>query len=228
MIIRVLPSLFALCFGLAASSAWANSWCVERPASGSITTYGQAHFTDSGGDTAAATSKEAKIVRGGQTATFATVADGSFVQWTDRAGSYWVPITIASTDTLGQYVVSYRGTVESNARDGGDDLFVLVAIGQCGTYLDASVSTRVQVVKVKVGTGSTTTVVTLQAASGVYSEITADNQYVVQPPYILNCGTFGSREIVATDDNTTDTITISAGHAFGSSPTNNTECIIEH
>ena len=117
--------------------------CYERPAAGSMTVYGKAHFLDSGGDSVAATSKEAKVIRAGQTATFATVADGTFSQVTDRVGWYWVPIAIASTDTLGTYGVSYRGTFESNQRDGGDDEFQVVALGQCGTYLDASLATKI-------------------------------------------------------------------------------------
>lgn len=100
--------------------------------------------------------------------------------------------------------------------------------GQTRETEDTAIVVASTVTQVKVSTGSTATVVTIQAASGVYSEILADNQYVSLPPYILDCGSKGSSPIAATDNNTTDTITVDPGVGRGllSAPANNDVCLI--
>ncbi len=82
------------------------------------------HFINSAGVSTAATSKEAKIYRG--TTTEATIADGTFTQRdaTNRPGNYVINWD-STGKTAARYTVTYRGTLDGSAKDGGDDQFQL-------------------------------------------------------------------------------------------------------
>jgi len=82
------------------------------------------HFINSSGASTAATNKEAKIYRGATTE--ATIADSSFTQRdaVNRPGAYLINWD-STGKTAGRYNVTYRGTLDGSAKDGGDDQFEL-------------------------------------------------------------------------------------------------------